>query len=75
MNVFLQKEITLNREEIIHNLNYGKILSLCPTKMFCDFPLGEIIKPCATGHTKLFGDNGDGTPWETAFHGLETSCF
>ena len=25
INIFLLKQITLNREEIIHDLNYGKI--------------------------------------------------
>ena len=40
IDVFLQKQITLNREENIHDLNYGKITSLLPTKIFHDFLLG-----------------------------------
>ena len=38
------KQITLNREDIIHGLNYGNITSRFPAKIFCNFPLGEIIK-------------------------------
>ena len=41
INLFVQKQNTLNREEIIHNLNYGKITTpLFPTKIFHDFRLG-----------------------------------
>ena len=41
INLFVQKQNTLNREEIIHNLNYGKITTpLFPTKIFHDFQLG-----------------------------------
>ena len=52
---------TLNRDEIIHNLNSGKISSLFSCQIFCDFHLGEIIKHCVMGHTKLFGKNGNGS--------------
>ena len=40
-NVFLQKQIALNRADIIHDLKYGKITSLFPAKIFCDFPIGR----------------------------------